>query len=390
MATPYGPNIGNALMAAAQIRGVQQREQMNALAMQDVMAQRQSRNAFAQAAPGLVDPNTRSNALMTVARDAPDALGDALEVVGRMTTQERAAASERAEFFGRAAEILKTVPYERRRQIIEVLKPQFAERGTDVSRFGTFDPTDENLQVVGSQALSTKEMIEKADKDRAFKAGRDDAAARQADTKATREATEAYRNAQLRQGDERNAIARTQAETQAAATLNAAGKMTNEQSVSAGFADRTREADAILANPAVAKAGMSYMEQVKSGAPAGLGNYIVSSEFQLYDQAARNFINAQLRRESGAVISPSEFDNARKQYLPQPGDSAAVLKQKASNRKMVIDSLARGAGPSYKPAAQSAPDAAPANAPAATAPMRARNAKGETIEWNGTQWVGVP
>lgn len=53
---------------------------------------------------------------------------------------------------------------------------------------------------------------------------------------------------------------------------------------------------------------------------------------QQLDQAKRDFINATLRRESGAVISPEEFANGEKQYFAQPGDSAAVIAQKARNR----------------------------------------------------------
>ena len=58
----------------------------------------------------------------------------------------------------------------------------------------------------------------------------------------------------------------------------------------------------------------------------------------------RNFINAVLRQESGAVINPSEFVNAKKQYFPQPGDDAATLQQKSDNRKRVISSFKTSAG----------------------------------------------
>jgi hypothetical protein len=51
-----------------------------------------------------------------------------------------------------------------------------------------------------------------------------------------------------------------------------------------------------------------------------------------------------LRRESGAVISPSEFEEARKQYIPQPGDGEQTLKMKAQNRKRVLDSLKSESG----------------------------------------------
>jgi len=51
-----------------------------------------------------------------------------------------------------------------------------------------------------------------------------------------------------------------------------------------------------------------------------------------------------LRRESGAVISPEEFNNARKQNFPEPGDQPATLEQKRKNRDLVISGLATGAG----------------------------------------------
>ena len=60
---------------------------------------------------------------------------------------------------------------------------------------------------------------------------------------------------------------------------------------------------------------------------------------QVFEQAQRNFINAVLRRESGAVISESEFANARRQYFPQPGDGPEVLANKARNRQVVIENL---------------------------------------------------
>lgn len=72
--------------------------------------------------------------------------------------------------------------------------------------------------------------------------------------------------------------------------------------------------------------------------------FMKSEDFKLYEQAERNFINATLRRESGAAIADSEFENARKQYLPQPGDTQAVLDEKARNRAIVRQGLSREAG----------------------------------------------
>lgn len=76
-------------------------------------------------------------------------------------------------------------------------------------------------------------------------------------------------------------------------------------------------------------------------------SWMQSSELQQYMQAARNFINAKLRRESGAVISPTEFKEAYAQYLPVPGDSSEVLKMKEANRNLVFASMRKQAGNAY-------------------------------------------
>ena len=50
------------------------------------------------------------------------------------------------------------------------------------------------------------------------------------------------------------------------------------------------------------------------------------------------------------TISVEEFDNARKQYFPQPGDSPEVIAQKRRNREITLDAMRRDAGPAYRPA----------------------------------------
>lgn len=61
-------------------------------------------------------------------------------------------------------------------------------------------------------------------------------------------------------------------------------------------------------------------------------------------QAEQNWVNANLRRESGAAISQAEFDNAAKQYFPRPGDSPEVLDQKRLNRLQVQQNISAEAG----------------------------------------------
>lgn len=121
--------------------------------------------------------------------------------------------------------------------------------------------------------------------------------------------------------------------------------LTDEQAKAAGFADRMVEAGGLIDK--FGNAGTGTWDTLKSAVP-GIGNRLVSNEFQQLDQAKRNFVNALLRRESGAAISSDEFDNANKQYFPQPGDSKETIAQKANNRKTSLDAMARSAGSTYK------------------------------------------
>jgi len=122
-----------------------------------------------------------------------------------------------------------------------------------------------------------------------------------------------------------------------------------DQGKVAGFADRIQMALPIITD--TSPAAMSRWQQLLGQAPI-LGNSLITEEFQQHMQAERNFINATLRRESGAEIKQTEFDNARKQYIPQPGDGPKVLEQKARNRETILNGMIREAGPAYKPPAK--------------------------------------
>ena len=84
-------------------------------------------------------------------------------------------------------------------------------------------------------------------------------------------------------------------------------------------------------------------------ANAPMGNYLQTPEYQQFEQARREFINAVLRRESGASISPQEFENANRQYFPVPGDSPQVIEQKRRARDQAMANMVQAAGPGYKP-----------------------------------------
>lgn len=125
-----------------------------------------------------------------------------------------------------------------------------------------------------------------------------------------------------------------------------ADQYSQNQADSAGFADRVLDAMKVMDDPAVLKASTDVFEKFKYDVPK-VGDLLASSEYLQFDQARRNFINAVLRRESGAAISEAEFDNAYQQYLPTPNNPPEVLEQKRQNRERALAALIRSAGPKY-------------------------------------------
>lgn len=124
---------------------------------------------------------------------------------------------------------------------------------------------------------------------------------------------------------------------------NSSKPATQAQQLASGFATRLDSAGKILNNYSDLGASMI-------GTVSGAGwfpNVLKSSDRQQMEQAQRDFINAQLRRESGAVISDSEFENAAKQYFAQPGDSESVLAQKKRARDIAIQNMQNAAGSAY-------------------------------------------
>lgn len=123
--------------------------------------------------------------------------------------------------------------------------------------------------------------------------------------------------------------------------------LTDAQNVTSLYADRLENSGRIVD---------SRVEDAKKMGPAqffaaqqaekigGLANLFISNNIQSLFQAQRDFINATLRRESGAVIAETEFENARRQYFPQPGDTADTLAQKKANRDIVIAGFRKGSG----------------------------------------------
>ena len=111
--------------------------------------------------------------------------------------------------------------------------------------------------------------------------------------------------------------------------------LNDSQSKALLFGERMNQSNKILSD--LGREGTtSSVPGSKAPLIGGIISALSSDNQQMLDQSKRDFLNAVLRRESGAAISPGEFDSGDKQYFPQIGDSQKVLDQKAKNRDLAV------------------------------------------------------
>ena len=115
---------------------------------------------------------------------------------------------------------------------------------------------------------------------------------------------------------------------------------TGEQNKAAGFYDRMESATGIIDR---LEAG-GYDPSSTRARSIGQVNLTASAEDQMYNQAARNWISANLRKESGAVIGVEEMEQEYVKYFPVFGDTPEVIRQKAEERAVVTRGMKRAAG----------------------------------------------
>lgn len=116
---------------------------------------------------------------------------------------------------------------------------------------------------------------------------------------------------------------------------------TPQQRLAAGFAARVKQSEDVFSGlQSKGKSGAGFLERAERMLPSAFQGETSKSR----DQAERNFVNAILRRESGAAISAQEFANAESQYFPRAGDTPDVLEQKRQNRQIALAGLQAEAG----------------------------------------------
>lgn len=113
--------------------------------------------------------------------------------------------------------------------------------------------------------------------------------------------------------------------------------LTTSEYQARGFANRMDQAEDVFKK--LGGEGFNRSDYSTSLKATLMPDFAKPAELRQQEQAERNFINATLRRESGAAIAESEFENAEKQYFPRAGDDPETIAQKARNRQAVLENM---------------------------------------------------
>lgn len=282
-----------------------------------------------QAAPQQAPARTQRQNLDRLFQLDPAAAQAALEGIGALTEFQQESAADRA------FELLNTPP-ERRPQVIQRQVQQLRDEGRDPSdtlellNLST-EEQDQLLNTIEAAALTVKER-------RGERAAASKLSPLQ--QKVAAEGLDPNSAEGQKRARELNQRAATDPSLKRS-DQEILNKANDQQLAAAGFANRVNAANTDLTklentegfDPTSITA--SVLENVV------LGNFVLSTEHQLYAQSKSDFITAVLRKESGAVISDQEFAREDKKFFPQPGDKAAVIAQKARGRERAFDNLSK-------------------------------------------------
>lgn len=123
---------------------------------------------------------------------------------------------------------------------------------------------------------------------------------------------------------------------------------TDAETNAASFANRMLEATKIFDDlTASGYDPTSIRDFAAANLPRGFQGWALSEQGQQYLAAKKNFITAQLRKESGAAISETEFETEDIKYFPQPGDTPATVEQKRVSRMKAVEGMKGASGAAY-------------------------------------------
>lgn len=126
--------------------------------------------------------------------------------------------------------------------------------------------------------------------------------------------------------------AKAAAQERGKASVEGGKPLTESQAKAANFSGRMNSAfdviDKLESNPSV-------MQKLLAG--NSWTNILAPEAAQQYRQAQENWVTANLRKESGAVIGAEEMDREIKKYFPLPGEKPKTIEQKRQSR---LDAMA--------------------------------------------------
>lgn len=107
----------------------------------------------------------------------------------------------------------------------------------------------------------------------------------------------------------------------------------------------TRATGALPVLDQFGEALMNPVERAVEGDPTGIARSMQSPEFQQAQQAGKEFLQAILRKDTGAAITPQETAEYGTVYLPVPGDGPEVLERKRVSRQRAVAAIEAGLPP---------------------------------------------
>jgi len=122
--------------------------------------------------------------------------------------------------------------------------------------------------------------------------------------------------------------------------------LTEVQGNATNFASRMTQAEKILGE--LEAKGVNSSTAGAIAAKSKWTNWLATSEGQQYMQGARNWVTANLRKESGAAIPPAELDAEVEKYFPVVGDKPDNIEQKRQARAVAREGMLVQAGPGAK------------------------------------------
>lgn len=127
------------------------------------------------------------------------------------------------------------------------------------------------------------------------------------------------------------------------------GNLNELQSKNATFATRARGALSVLDQSTeegpLANEMTSRTNRVLDAVPLGVGREFQGSEYQVAAAAGQEFLQAILRKDTGAAITSQEQILYGQLYLPQPGDTPEVLEYRRQARDRAVSAIEAGMTP---------------------------------------------